>query len=203
MPCRHTVRLTLPAITPSGIRDFQPPAGGEHARLQDRRQLALIALETTVDEASSYDGITLRLLFWEQSAIEGACTALNGLERSILMQEAVLAETNRLGIRWSTRSPPPLTEPWPYKPIRETPSSDVRVQMSISITLADLVTRAAEHVDVSRPHFIIGSTLAHIGRLQRCYQALCLPETAHKRILADLRRIKLPPQYQYPPRRRS
>jgi hypothetical protein len=156
-----------------------------------------------VDERSSYDGITLRLLFWEQSAIEGACAALNGLERSILFQEAVLAETYRLGFRWSTRPPPPLAEPWPYKPNRETPSSDVRMQMSISITLAELVTRAAEYVEVSRPHFIIGSTLAHIGRLQRCFQALCLPESAHKRILTDLRRIKLPPQYQYPPRRRT
>ena len=155
-----------------------------------------------MDETSSYDGITLRLLFWEQSAIEGACAALNGLERSILMQEAVLAETNRLGIRWTTRPPPPLAEPWPYKPVRETTSSDVRVNVSISITLAELVTRAAEYVNVSRPLFIIGSTLAHIGRLQRCFQALCLPESAHKRILTDLRRIKLPPQYQYPPRRR-
>jgi uncharacterized protein (DUF1778 family) len=160
-------------------------------------------LEATVDETSSYDGITLRLLFWEQSAIEGACAALNGLERSILMQEAALAETDRLGIRWTTRPPPPLAEPWPYKPVRETTSSDVRVNVSISITLAELVTRAAEYVDVSRPHFIIGSTLAHIGRLQRCFQALCLPESAHKRILTDLRRIKLPPHYQYPPRRRT
>ena len=156
-----------------------------------------------MDETSTYDKITIRLRSWENSAIEGACDALNGLEKSLLMQEAVFVETCRLGIRWSIRKPPPLTKPWPYQPDREEPGSDFRMAMTASITLAELITRAAEYVNTSRPLFVIGSTLAYIGRLQRCFAAQEAHPDAQKRILANLKRIKLPPQYQYPPSRRK
>jgi hypothetical protein len=144
----------------------------------------------------------IRLLPLEDSIIDRACAALNGMERSMLMQEGVMAEANRLGIRWSVQRPPPLTVPWPYMPEHGGEPTAVRIGMSMSIPLAELVTRGAQHVNASEPQFIVGSTLAYVGRLQRCFEALHAetPEEG-KRMLRDLQRIKLPAQYQYPPRR--
>jgi hypothetical protein len=63
--------------------------------------------------------------------------------------------------------------------------------------------RAAEHVHASEVMFIVGATLAHIGRLQKCFQAdhADSPEEA-RAIKSALERIKVPAQYQYPRRRR-
>jgi len=150
----------------------------------------------------SFRRVTLRLHPLEDSIIDRACEALNGVERSLLVQEGVLAETNRLGIRWSMVRPPPLTEPWPYLPQRGDEPTEARVCISVSLPLAELIRRGAQHVRASEPQFVIGSTLAYVGRLQRCFEGLCA-ETPHEgqKMRVELQRIKIPPQYQYRSRR--
>ena len=94
------------------------------------------------------------------------------MERTQLMQEAVICEASRLGIRWTAERAPPLTTPWRYMPDRGDEPTGVRVSITVSLSVAELITRAAEHVGASEPMFIIGATLAHIGRLQRFFQAV-------------------------------
>ncbi len=144
---------------------------------------------------------TLRLHPLEDSIIDRACAALNSMERTQLMQEAVLAEAARLGIRWSMDPVEPLAVSWPYLPDREEPTG-VRVSISVSLPVSEIITRAAEHVHASEPQFIIGATLAHIGRLQKLFRGIHAdtPEEA-RQIRAELEGIKLPVQYQY--RRRA
>jgi len=73
----------------------------------------------------------------------------------------------------------------------------------VPLPVAETITRAAEHVHASEPLFIIGATLALIGRLRACFKAIHAdtPEEA-RAIRAGLDRIKLPPRYQYPQRTR-
>ena len=142
---------------------------------------------------------TLRLYPREDSIIDRACAALNGMERSQLVQEAALVEAGRLGIRWSVGTPRPLASSWPYMPERGEEPTGVRVSITVSLSSAELITRAAEYVHASEPLFLIGATLAHIGRLQKCLRVIHAdtPEEARE-IRAKLERIKLPAQYQYP-----
>ena len=141
---------------------------------------------------------TIRMLPLEDSIIDRACKALNGVERSLLVQEAVFAEASRLGIRWSARPPPPFVGPWPYLPDRKDKVTEERTSITISLALADLLGRCADHVGTSEPLFIIGATLAYIGRLQVLFEGTHAdtPEYA-KGIKAELQRIKLPEQYRY------
>jgi hypothetical protein len=148
---------------------------------------------------TSYIVKTIRLLMGEDKTFDRACVALGGLERGQLMQEAVLFEAFRLGIRYSARRPAPREEPWPYLPYRgDEEATGVRISISMRITVAELMSTAAAHVKVSEPLFIVGSTLAYIGRLQTCYQGIQAesPEAASE-TRAALRRIKLPEQYLY------
>ena len=123
------------------------------------------------------------------------------MERTELMQEAVINEAARLGIRWSSDPVGPLATSWPYLPERGDEPTEVRVSITVSLSVAELITRAAEHVHASEPMFIIGATLAHIGRLKACFKVIHAetPEEA-RAIRADLDKIKLPPRYQYPRR---
>ena len=147
---------------------------------------------------------TIRMHPYENEIIDSACAALNGVERSLLVQEAVHAEASRLGIRWSAESPPPLEVSWPYYPDRGEEATGVRVTITVSLPLAELVTRAAEHVHASEPHFIVGATLAYVGRLQKCFRGIHAdtPEEAQK-MRADLQRIKVPAKFQYRPSRKA
>ncbi len=88
-------------------------------------------------------------------------------------------------------------------PERGDEPTEVRVSITVSLSVAELITRAAEHVHASEPMFIVGATLAHIGRLQRFFPAAHAdgPEEAGA-IRAALERIRLPPQYQYSRRSR-
>ena len=144
---------------------------------------------------------TLRLHPLEHAIFEQACAALNDMERTQLMQEAVLEEAGLLGVRWSVEPAPPLTAAWPYMPDRKDEPTEVRVSITVSLPVAEIITRAAEHVHASEPLFIIGATLAHIGRLQAGFKAIHAdgPEEA-RAICAALQKIKLPRQYEYPPR---
>lgn len=146
----------------------------------------------------SFRAKTIRLYPHESSIIDRACTALNGMERSQLVQEAVLIEANRLGIRWSATRPKPLNVSWPYLPERGSEPTEVRLTLSVSLPLAEVLMRCSEYVHTSEPLFIIGATLAYIGRLQKCYTGIALetPEEA-KEIREKLRRIKLPSQFEY------
>jgi hypothetical protein len=74
-----------------------------------------------------------------------------------------------------------------------------RTSITLSLSVAERTTRAAEQVHASEPLFIIGATLAHIGRLKACFKVIHAdaPEEAMA-IRAALEKIKLPPQYQYP-----
>ena len=120
---------------------------------------------------ASYIVKTIRLTVFEDLVFNKACDALGGLERAQLMQEAVLFEAFRLGVRYSTSRPPPLEEPWPYLPERRGEDvTGVRVSISMRITVAELMSIAAEHVDASETLFIVGSTLAYVGRLQ-CWRS--------------------------------
>ena len=148
---------------------------------------------------ASYIVKTIRLTRVEDWIFNVACDALGGLERAQLMQEAVLFEAFRLGVRYSASRPPPLEDAWPYLPERGGEEvTGVRVSISMRITVAELMSIAAEHVGASETLFIVGSTLAYVGRLQSCYQGLQAASTeAAKETRAALRRIKLPEQYRY------
>jgi uncharacterized protein (DUF1778 family) len=148
---------------------------------------------------------TLRLHPLENAIFEQACAALNNMERTQLMQEAVIHEAARLGVRWSIEPAPPLEVAWPYMPDRKDEPTEVRVSITVSLPVAEIITRAAEHVHATEPLFIVGSTLAHIGRLQACFRAIHAdgPEEA-RALCSALQKIKLPRQYEYPrrPKRR-
>jgi len=147
---------------------------------------------------TSYIVKTIRLLMYEDSVFDAACEALGGLERAQLMQEAVLFECIRLGVRYSATRPPPLKRPWPYLPTRDGETTDVRISISMRVTVAELMATAAAHVDVSEPLFIIGSTMAYIGRLQACYEgARAASEEAAHETRSALRKIRLPERYRY------
>jgi hypothetical protein len=154
-----------------------------------------------VEQGKSFRTKTLRLHPLENLVFEQACEALNGMERTQLMQEAVIHEAARLGVRWTAEPVAPLTMSWPYMPDRGDEPTEVRVSITVSLPVAEIITRAAEHVHATEPLFIIGATLAHVGRLKACFKAIHAdtPEEA-RAIRAGLERIKLPPQYHYPPR---
>ncbi len=153
------------------------------------------------EHRKSFRTKTLRLHPLENLIFEQACDALNGMERTQLMQEAVIHEAARLGVRWTFEPAPPLSSSWPYMPQRGDEPTEVRVSITVSLPVAEIITRAAEHVHASEPMFIIGATLAHIGRLKACFKGIHAetPEEARD-IRAGLDKIKVPPQYQYPSR---
>ena len=155
--------------------------------------------QPVAEHGKSFRTKTLRLHPQENLIFEQACEALNSMERTQLMQEAVITESSRLGIRWSVEPVAPLTASWPYMPQRGDEPTEVRVSITVSLSVAELITRAAEHVHASEPMFIIGATLAHIGRLKGCFKVIHAetPEEA-RQLRAGLERIKVPPQYQYP-----
>jgi uncharacterized protein (DUF1778 family) len=154
-----------------------------------------------VERSKSFRTKTLRLHPLENAIFDAACAAFNGMERTQLMQEAIIFEASRLGIRWTAEPAPPLTADWPYMPDRGEEPTGVRVSITVSLSVAELITRAAEHVHASEPMFIIGATLAHIGRLQRFFRAIHADGPAEAQLIREeLERIKLPPQYQYPRR---
>jgi uncharacterized protein (DUF1778 family) len=151
-----------------------------------------------MERSKSFRTKTLRLHPLENAIFDRACEALNGMERTQLMQEAIISEASRLGIRWTAEPPPPLEAPWRYLPDRGDEPTGVRVSITVSLSVAELISRAAEHVGTSEPLFIIGATLAHIGRLQRWFQADHADSPAEARaIRTALERIKLPTQYEY------
>jgi hypothetical protein len=153
----------------------------------------------SVPLGTSYIIKTIRLHVAEDAIFNSACDALGGLERAQLMQEAVLFECHRLGVRYSAEPPPPLKKPWPYLPERGGEvATGVRISISLRVTVAELMSIAAVLVDASETLFIVGATLAYVGRLQSCYRGTQLnsPEEA-KEARDALRRIKLPLQYRY------
>jgi hypothetical protein len=79
----------------------------------------------------------------------------------------------------------------------------VRVSICVSLTAAELITRAAEHAGTSEPLFIVGATLGHIGRLQKHFRG-AHAETSEEAeaICAELDRIELPAHYRYARRAR-
>jgi len=151
-----------------------------------------------MEQGKSFRTKTLRLHPLENLVFDQACAALNGMERTQLMQEAVIHEAARLGVRWTAEAPPPLTSSWPYMPQRGYEPTEVRVSITVSLPVAEIITRAAEHVHASEPLFIIGATLAHVGRLKACFKAIHAdtPEEA-RAIAAALEKINLPPRYRY------
>ncbi len=151
------------------------------------------------ERSKSFRTKTLRLHPLENLIFDQACEALNRMERTQLMQEAVIHEAARLGVRWSVEPPAPLSSSWPYMPQRGDEPTEVRVSITVSLSVAEIITRAAEHVHASEPMFIVGATLAHIGRLKACFKVIHAdtPEEASD-IRNALESIRLPPQYQYP-----
>jgi uncharacterized protein (DUF1778 family) len=154
-----------------------------------------------MERSKSFRTKTLRLHPLENSIIDRACEALNGMERTQLVQEAVISEASRLGVRWTAEPAEPLKKAWRYLPDRGDEPTGVRVSVTVSLSVAELITRAAEHVHASEVMFIVGATLAHIGRLQRLFRAAHADSPDEARaIKSALGRIKLPPKYHYPPR---
>ncbi len=151
-----------------------------------------------MERSKSFRTKTLRLHPLENAIFDAACAAFNGMERTQLRQEAVISEASRLGIYWTEEPPPPLGTDWPYLPDRGEEPTGVRVSITVSLSVAELITRAAEHVHASEPMFIIGATLAHIGRLQRTFRGIHADGPAEEEaIRTELQRIKLPAQYVY------
>jgi hypothetical protein len=97
----------------------------------------------------------------------------------------------------------PLTTSWPYMPQRGDEPTEVRVSITVRLPVAEIVTRAPEAVHASEPMFIIGPTLAHIGRLKACFKGIDAdtPEEARE-IRAGLDKTKLKSEYRYPPKAR-
>jgi hypothetical protein len=151
-----------------------------------------------VERSKAFGMKTVRMLDDEYDVIERACAALQGIDRATFITEAALFEAERLGVRYSHYGPPPLKQSWPYVPDRGEEVTGVRLTITMSLTTLELVGRAAEHVGTSEPLFLIGSTLAYIGRLQKQFKGTHVdpPELA-----AEIRRrlgaIRLPLQYQY------
>jgi hypothetical protein len=151
-----------------------------------------------VERGTAYRLKTLRLHPHEDRAINEACSALLGIERAALMSEASMFEATRLGIRFSAEPPPPLTTAWPYLPERGEEPTGVRVSITISLSVLELIQRAADYVHASEPLFIIGSTLAYIGRLQSQLKGLHADTPAEaEELQRKLKAIELPSQYQY------
>ena len=148
---------------------------------------------------TSYIVKTIRLLNYEDSVFNQACAALGGLERAQLMQEAVLFEAFRLGVRYSASPPQQLQAPWPFLPERGGDDvTGVRISISMRVTVAELMSIAAEHVEASETLFIVGATLAYVGRLQSCYRGTHADSSESARdARAALRKIRLPERYQY------
>ena len=147
---------------------------------------------------TSYIVKTIRLLAIENSVFDQACAALGDMERAQLMQEAVLAEAYRLGVRYSITPPEPLNAPWPYLPDRGEEVTDVRISISMRVTVAELMSAAAELVNASETLFIVGSTMAYVGRLQACYRGTHAASSQDAReSRAALRKIRLPERYRY------
>ena len=146
----------------------------------------------------AYQIKTIRLHPAEQRIIEKACSALNDLDRTTLMTDAAVFHAIRLGIYYGADAPPPLTSSWPYVPERGDEATSERISISMNAIAEELIGKAARHVHTSDPLFIIGSTLAYIGRLQACYTGSerATPEEAVE-IKKKLQAIKLPAQYQY------
>ena len=140
---------------------------------------------------------SLRLMQAEMSIIDRACAALD-IDRARLMADASFFHAMRLGVQFSADPPRRLKESWPYVPPRGEEPTGVRVSITMDILLDELVARAARLVHTSEPSFILGSTLAYIGRLQKCFtgESCPTPEEAAEKI-RKLRAIKLPAQYQY------
>lgn len=147
---------------------------------------------------TSYIIKTIRLLAIEDEVIRRACDALGGIEWAHLMQEATLFEAYRLGVFYGSRTAPRREACWRYLPERGSVATTVRTSVCLRVTTAELMSLAARHVEASETLFLIGSTLAYIGRLQRCYQAVraASPRDSRK-VLAALKRITLPSQYVY------
>jgi hypothetical protein len=153
----------------------------------------------SVPFGTSYIVKTIRLLNYENMVFDEACDALGDLERAQLMQEAVLFECFRLGVRYSVTPPAPLKRPWPYQPTRDGEVTGVRISISMRVTVAELMSMAATHVGVSEPLFIVGATLAYIGRLQSCYEGTrAASDDAARDTRAALRKIRLPERFRYP-----
>lgn len=139
---------------------------------------------------------SLRLHPLEDKIIDSACAALRGIDRATLMSEASLFEAARLGIHHGASAPPPLRSAWPYVPERGEEPTSVRLSITLSLATAELVTRAAEYVGTSEPLFIIGATLAYVGRLKAQFQAIHADTPAEgERIRKKLAAIRLPSQY--------
>jgi len=151
-----------------------------------------------VERSRAFGMKTLRMLHHEYRVLERACAALQGIDRATLIMEAALFEAQRLGVRYSVASPPPLNVPWPYTPVRGEESTGFRLTITLSLSTLEIVGKAATHVGVSEPLFLIGSVLAYIGRLQRKFQGTHVdpPELADA-IREKLREIVLPVQYRY------
>jgi uncharacterized protein (DUF1778 family) len=148
--------------------------------------------------SKSFRTKTLRLHSLENSVIDRACEALNGMERTQLVQEAVISEAFRLGIGWTAGRISPLKTSWPYLPDRGDEPTSVRVSVTVSLSVAELISRAAEHVHASEVMFVVGATLAHIGRLQSFFRAIHAetPEEA-RAIKSALEKIRLPTRYEH------
>ncbi|HET6412379.1 MAG TPA: hypothetical protein VFG53_09980 [Anaeromyxobacter sp.] len=140
---------------------------------------------------------SLRLMQAEMSIINRACAALD-IDRARLMADASFFHAMRLGVQFSADPPRRLKESWPYVPPRGEEPTGVRVSITMDILLDELVGRAARLVHTSEPSFILGSTLAYIGRLQKCFtgESCPTPEEAAEKI-RKLRAIRLPAQYEY------
>ncbi len=120
------------------------------------------------------------------------------------MQEAVQAEARRLGVRFSSEEAAPLLGPWPYLPERGEAATDVRISISMRVTVAEFMARAAERVGASETLFVVGATLAYVGRLQARYRgAYAASEDDARDARVDLRKLKLPPPYRYPSPRKA
>jgi hypothetical protein len=152
----------------------------------------------------SYVIKTIRLLTSEDALITQACESLENIERAQLIAEAIITEAYRLGIRFSAAEPAPLKRRWPYAPERAGEVTGARISISLSLTVAELLSRAVKHVAISEAQFIVGATLAYVGRLQKTYSASEAETKEEGRAVCKaLQRIKLPSQYEYRPKSRE
>lgn len=110
--------------------------------------------------------LTIRLTKDESACFEQATHVL-GTELSKLVQAAVTEAALKLGFDSATTAAPPAPSfAWPDAPVRSTTASE-RVTVSLDALTSGLLDRASEHVEQSRPKFIVGATLRYLANLSR------------------------------------
>jgi uncharacterized protein (DUF1778 family) len=125
---------------------------------------------------------TIRLTTEEQRILKSAGNLLNQ-PISQIVQAGIVEEAHRLGFfAGLLEQPKPYRGTWPYIPERHDESAKERLTLTFDPHTADLLTAAAQHVDVGESLFMVGATFRYLAAIKKSkpdnktLQRLELPE---------------------------